>query len=86
MSSTNYQSILFYGPPSSGKGTQAYLLSKKYDIELVDAGHSFRNFVQNNSTLERAIRVKKHLDNGIPILTEDYFHILEQVFAFYELL
>lgn len=76
------QIIIFYGPPGSGKGTQANLLSKRTKIPFLDAGETFRNFAkihEQNPNDERALRSKRMdecLKSGNPILTEDYMYII----------
>jgi adenylate kinase len=76
------QLIILYGPPGSGKGTQANILKQKLNYEFLDFGQSFRDFVKNNinsnnSDSARAIRVNDYLVSGRAILTEDFFYILE---------
>jgi adenylate kinase len=74
--------IIFYGPPGSGKGTQANLLSQTTHIPFFDAGYAFRTFAQiyqEQPSDERAARSKRMdeaLKNGNPILTEDYLYIV----------
>lgn len=76
--------IILYGPPGSGKGTQANLLSKKLGIKFLDAGHEFREFAlihanePNNPEAERSSRVHEYLNKGTPILTQDYLHIIQK--------
>lgn len=38
--------IIILGPPGSGKGTQANLLSKKYNIKKISLGEMFRNSIK----------------------------------------
>lgn len=76
------QLIILYGPPGSGKGTQANLLKTNLGYEFLDFGQSFRDFVklninENNSEQKRAKRVNEALIGGFPILTEDFFYILK---------
>ncbi len=76
------QLIILYGPPGSGKGTQANMLKDKLKYEFLDFGQSFRDFVkynlnQNNFNSARAARVNDDLISGKPILTEDFFYILQ---------
>lgn len=76
--------IILYGPPGSGKGTQANLLSDDFSVEFLDAGHSFREFVSyfeerpESFDYKRALRVKDYLLRGVPILTEDFLYIIKQ--------
>ncbi len=74
--------IIFYGPPGSGKGTQANLLSHATGIPFFDAGYAFRQFAkiyQQNPSDARAARSRRMddaLNGGNPILTEDYLYIV----------
>jgi adenylate kinase len=75
------QLIILYGPPGSGKGTQAKMLQEEYGYEFLDFGQSFRNFVKISNQLTpqdqvRANRVNIALSTGKAILTEDFFYIL----------
>jgi len=81
---TSANLIILYGPPGSGKGTQSLLLEKQLDAKFFDAGQSFRSFVTNHSSdadpeRYRAERMNKMMSDGVPILTEDYFHIVKEV-------
>lgn len=39
-------SIVIFGPPGSGKGTQADLLSRAYDLEHISTGNLLRQEVE----------------------------------------
>jgi adenylate kinase len=74
--------IMFFGPPGSGKGTQANLLSEEFGFRFLDWGHEFRQFVshhrksQDDPEYQTAARVQEYMLNGLPILTEDLQHII----------
>lgn len=78
------QVIMFYGPPGSGKGTQASLLKEKFGFHFLDWGHEFRSFsashLPDKSDPEywRAKRVQEYMLEGLPILTEDLQYIIGQ--------
>jgi len=54
--------IIFIGPQGSGKGTQAQLTSKEYNIPHISTGDMFREIREENSSLGR--EVKELIDNG----------------------
>ena len=47
--------ILIFGPPGSGKGTQAELLVEKYDLFLIDIGSILREFAKGDNELAKEI-------------------------------
>lgn len=47
--------LLLIGPPGSGKGTQAVLLAKHYDIAHISSGDLLRRHVAENTTIGRAV-------------------------------
>ena len=57
------KNIVLIGPPGSGKGTQATLLSKKYNIPHISLGALLREKAKENSELGKYI--KKCLDDGV---------------------
>lgn len=69
--------VLFYGPPGSGKGTQVAILADKTGFDILDAGHTFREFVKNYPENPVAKRMQHRMEQGKPIYTEDYFYILQ---------
>lgn len=54
--------IIFLGPPGSGKGTQAELVSKKTKIPHISTGEIFRKILRSNSKLSKEI--KKFVTSG----------------------
>ena len=44
-------SIVLFGSPGSGKGTQAELIAKKYNLEHISTGDLFRNELANETEL-----------------------------------
>ena len=54
--------VIFFGPPGAGKGTQASLLSKKFNIPHLSTGEIFRNKLLERDNL--SIKLKKILDSG----------------------
>lgn len=43
--------IVLFGPPGSGKGTQAKILAEKYNLEHISTGDLFRYNIKNNTQL-----------------------------------
>jgi adenylate kinase len=54
--------LVLLGPPGSGKGTQAAMLSQKYQIPAISTGDVLRAQVEAGTPLGR--RVKAYLDRG----------------------
>lgn len=54
--------IIIFGPPGSGKGTQAKLIAKHYGLEHISTGDIFRKIRKEDSELGRL--VKSLIDNG----------------------
>jgi adenylate kinase len=54
--------LVLLGPPGSGKGTQAAMLSEKYGIPAISTGDVLRAQVEAGTTLGK--RVKAYLDRG----------------------
>ncbi|EKE25039.1 MAG: hypothetical protein ACD_5C00316G0002 [uncultured bacterium] len=48
--------IIIFGPQGSGKGTQADLLSEKYNLEHIETGQIFREIGRENSELGKKIK------------------------------
>ncbi|HMB65292.1 MAG TPA: nucleoside monophosphate kinase [Patescibacteria group bacterium] len=56
------KAVIFLGPPGSGKGTQAHLLSEETGMPHISMGEILRQEKENNTELGRAIKDK--LDQG----------------------
>jgi len=54
--------IILIGPPGAGKGTQAKLISEKYDIPHISTGDIFRKNITEKTSL--GIEAKRYIDNG----------------------
>lgn len=54
--------IILMGPPASGKGTQAELISEKYTILHLSSGKMFREEVKKESSL--GSKIKHYLESG----------------------
>jgi len=51
----NLLKIVLFGPAGSGKGTQAVMLSKKYDLPILAVGDIFRREIKNQTDLGKSI-------------------------------
>ncbi len=54
--------LILFGPPGSGKGTQAAKLVSKYHLYHISTGDMFREELENNSSL--GIEAKSYMDKG----------------------
>jgi len=66
--------IILFGPPGSGKGTQAVMLKKKYDLFHISTGDIFRREIRGKTPLGN--EVTSYLDRGILVPDEVTFKIL----------
>ena len=75
---------MFYGPPGSGKGTQANLIKEEFQTKFLDFGAEFREFIElhlnkpEDPEAWRASRIREYLLKG-PIFTEDLEYIIGKV-------
>jgi adenylate kinase len=51
----NRKFYIFFGPPGSGKGTQADLLAEKYKLNIISPGEIFRKEVEMGTKLGKEI-------------------------------
>jgi adenylate kinase len=54
--------IILFGPPGSGKGTQATSIEEKYNLHHISTGDLFRHELKNNTDLGK--KIQKYLDSG----------------------
>jgi len=54
--------LILFGPPGSGKGTQAAKLKEKYGLTHISTGDLFRHELKNNTELGQ--RIRQYIDNG----------------------
>ncbi len=60
--------IILFGPPGSGKGTQAKMLEQEHGLLQVSTGDLFRYELSNNTPLGQEAR--KYMDNGVLVPDE----------------
>jgi len=60
--------IILFGPPGSGKGTQAKMLEKQHGLLQVSTGDLFRYELSNNTPLGQEAR--KYMDQGLLVPDE----------------
>ena len=54
--------VIFLGPPGDGKGTQAKVISERFNIPHISTGDILREAVKNNSEIGR--QAKAYMDKG----------------------
>jgi Adenylate kinase and related kinases len=54
--------IILLGPPGAGKGTQAQLICKRYDIPQISTGDMLRAAIREGTEL--GLQAKSVMDNG----------------------
>lgn len=54
--------LIFVGPPGAGKGTQAKLVCKQFDIPHISTGDMLREAIRNGSEL--GLKAKEYMDAG----------------------
>ena len=67
--------IIILGPQGSGKGTQAKLISKKYNIQHISTGDLLRDAVKNKTGI--GLKVKDILDRGELVPDEIVISLIE---------
>lgn len=55
--------LIIMGPPGAGKGTQAALIKKEYEIPHISTGDMFREAIKNSTKL--GIEAKNYIDKGM---------------------
>ena len=66
--------IILFGPPGSGKGTQAVMLKEKYGLFHISTGDIFRREIKGKTTLGQ--EVISFLDKGILVPDAVTFKVL----------
>jgi len=71
------KNYIIFGPPGAGKGSQAVILSKKYNLKHISTGDILREEIKNGSKL--GLKVKTLLDEGVLVSDEVIMEIIENV-------
>ncbi len=71
------KNYIIFGPPGAGKGSQAVILSKKYNLKHISTGDILREEIKNGTKL--GLKVKTLLDEGVLVSDEVIMEIIESV-------
>lgn len=74
--------VVLFGPPGSGKGTQAKYLEEKYNLKQLSTGDMFRYNIQNETDL--GLLAKSYMDKGHLVPDEVTTNMLRQELKIYE--
>ena len=69
--------IILFGPPGSGKGTQAKLLSNEFDSAHISTGDLLRAAVANKTSL--GVKAKEFMDEGNLVPDEVMIGLIHEV-------
>ena len=67
--------LILFGPPGSGKGTQAKLLVEKYGLSHISTGDLFRYEIGNKTPL--GLKARQFMDDGILVPDDVTMGMLE---------
>ncbi len=70
--------LIFLGAPGVGKGTQAKLIMKKYQIPQISTGDILRDAVRNNTPLGQ--KAQDYMNKGLLVPDEVVIGIIEERF------
>ncbi len=68
--------LILLGPPGAGKGTQAKILAKKYNIPQISTGDILRAAIKDQTPM--GIRAKSFMDSGALVSDEVVVGIVEE--------
>ena len=69
--------LIIFGPPGVGKGTQAKLLSKKFNIAHISTGDILREAIERRTEL--GLKVKSVIENGGLVPSDIMADIIDEV-------
>lgn len=70
--------IIFLGPPGSGKGTQAKIVSKKFNMVHISPGDIFRDNINKGTELGK--QIKSYVEKGVLVPDDIVFSAIKSVF------
>ena len=71
--------LILLGPPGAGKGTQAKLIAKRYDIPQISTGDILRSAIKDKTPM--GIKAKSFMDSGVLVSDEVVVGIVEERLA-----
>lgn len=71
------KNYIIFGPPGAGKGSQAVILSKRYNLKHISTGDILREEIKNGTKL--GLKVKSLMDEGALVSDEIILEIIENV-------
>jgi adenylate kinase len=71
--------LILLGPPGAGKGTQAKILIKKYDIPQISTGDILRAAIKDQTPM--GVKAKSFMDSGALVSDEVVVGIVEERLA-----
>jgi len=74
--------VLLFGPPGAGKGTQAKIVAKKFEIPHISTGDLLRKTIRTGSTL--GLQIKELLDKGEFVTDEMINSLVKETLLEYE--
>jgi adenylate kinase len=74
--------IILFGPPGSGKGTQAVYIEEKYNLHHISTGDLFRYELKNKTDMGK--KLQRYLDSGQLVPDEITIQMLKNTVLSYE--
>ncbi|MDP3436321.1 MAG: adenylate kinase [Bacteroidales bacterium] len=71
------KNFIIFGPPGAGKGSQAVILAKRYNLKHISTGDILREEIKNGTKL--GLKVKSLMDEGALVGDDIILEIIESV-------